>query len=154
VDYYIGYGNEIGDTGLAYDVNILTFNYPNSNADLGYNFTEVTFGLSYSYFGFSVSMTDDYFANSGSAEYYNLSADVPLPEDWTLSISAGQQDVEDNNAWGTPNWQDYKIGVSGEIGAGIGLEIAYIDTSLEEAECFGGLDWCDGTVVVTFSKSM
>lgn len=153
MDIYAGYNGEIGDSGLSYSVGFLHYNYPNSAAELNYNFTELTFGLSYDIFSFSYANTSDYFAASGSAQYYNIAADIALPEDWTLTISAGQQDVEDNDAWGTPNWNDYKIGVSGSLAA-IDLEFAYIDTSLSEDECFGGSDWCDGTFTITFSKSL
>ena len=153
LDIYAGYGGEFGDTGIGYDVNILHFAYPNSDAALGYDFTELTVGLSYEIFSFSISRTSDYFAGSGEATYYNLGAEYPVTDDWTVSASIGQQDVFDNDAWGTPNWRDYKLAISGSLGS-VDAEIAYIDTDLSEEECFGGSDWCDATVTFTLSKSL
>jgi len=153
MDIYAGYGGEFGDSGIGYDVNILHFAYPNSEGTLNYDFTELTVGVSYEIFSFSISRTSDYFAGSGEGTYYNLSAEYPFDDDWTVSASIGQQDVEDNLAWGTPNWRDYKVAISGSLGS-LDAEIAYIDTDLSEAECFGGSDWCDATVTFTLSKSL
>ena len=36
---------------------------------------------------------------------------------------------------------------------GLDWSVAYIDTDLNESECFGGSDLCDATAVGTVSKS-
>ena len=153
VDIYAGYGGDLGDSGFAYDVNILHFAYPNSDDALSYDFTEITVGVSYENYGFTVSSTSDYFAGSGDATYYNFTADFEINDTCSFGAAIGKQSVEDNLAWGTPDWMDYKLAVSGSLSS-VDVEFAFIDTDLSEAECFGGSDWCDGTFVFTLSKSL
>ena len=153
VDVYAGFTGSIGDSEIDYSVGFLHYSYPNSDSSLNYNFTEITASLSYDIFALNYGHTSDYFAGSGSADYINVSADFALSEAISLGVAIGHQTVDDNAAWGTPDWTDYKIGLSGTV-AELDLEVAYIGTDLDQAECFGGSDWCDGTIVLTVSKSM
>ncbi|MFT5521751.1 MAG: hypothetical protein ACI9IA_002356, partial [Enterobacterales bacterium] len=81
-----------------------------------------------------------------------VAADFELDGGWSIGASLGHQAVDDNAAWGTPNWNDYKVFVGKSFG-GIDFELAFIDTNLSSSECFGGSDWCDSTVTLAVSKS-
>ena len=157
VDLYAGFGSEIGDTGIGYDVGVLGYNYPNADGALDYDFVEVYGSLSYSWTEafsttLSVAYTDDYFAGSDSATYTNIAADYAFGDDWSVGASWGHQSVEDNATWGTPDWDDYKVYVGKSLG-GFDMELAAIGTDLSNTDCFGGSDWCDDTIVFTVSKS-
>ncbi len=153
LDIYAGFAGDLGETGFTYDINLLHFYYPNSASSLSYNFTELTVALGYENFGFSISNTDDYFAGAGAATYYNFSGGFDLNDTWSFSAAIGKQSVEDNVAWGTPDWVDYKLALSASF-TSVDVEFAFIDTDLSESECFGGSDWCDSTFVFTLSKSL
>ncbi|TNF92013.1 MAG: hypothetical protein EP297_14285 [Gammaproteobacteria bacterium] len=149
LDIYGGYGGEFGN-GIGYDVGILHYEYPNADSSLDYDFTEVYGSLSYKWFTVSYAHTDDYFGGSGDGDYLNLAADVELDGGWGIGGSVGHQSVEENSTWGTPDWNDYKLYVSKEIG-GFGLEAAYVDTDLSKRDCWG-TDWCESTITFTVSK--
>lgn len=80
IDYYAGYGGEIGKTGIGYSVGVIAYTYPGGNwgdcgngavtgggcsngagtapaDDNSWNTYEANFGLSYSYFSAQVSTT-------------------------------------------------------------------------------------------------
>jgi uncharacterized protein (TIGR02001 family) len=157
LDIYAGFGGDISDTGIGYDVGILRYEYPNADSSLNYEFTEVYGSLSYSWTEalsttLSLADTSDYFGGSDDATYWNIAADYDLGNDWTVGGSVGGQDVDDNATWGTPDWNDYKLYV-GKSFKGFDFELAYVDTDLSNRECFGGSDWCDDTAVFTVSKS-
>jgi len=152
LDVYAGYGGEIGSSGIAWDIGFLHYNYPNADSSLNYNFTEINGSLSYQWLTLFVAHTSDYFAGSGAADYINLAAEFGLANEWSAGASLGHQSVDDNAAWGTPDWSEYKLFVGKSYG-GFDYELAYIDTDLSSSECFGGSDWCDGTVTIAVSKS-
>ena len=153
LDIYAGYGAETED-GLSYSFGFLHYAYPSAAGSLNYDFTEITGSLGFENFSLDVAYTSDYFAGSGSASYIALGYGFDLEDDMgSVSFSIGSQSVDDNAAWGTPDWMDYKIAY-GTSFSSLDFEIAYVDTDLSEAECFGGSDWCDATVVLTLSKSL
>jgi len=152
LDIYAGYGGDFGDSGIAWDVGFLHYNYPNSDASLNYNFTEVNGTLSYDFLTLFYAHTSDYFAASGKADYINIAVDFGFDDDWSMGASYGHQSVDDNSAWGTPDWNEYKV-YAGKSYSGFDFEVALIDTDLSSDECFGGSDWCDATVTFAVSKS-
>jgi len=154
-DWYGGFANTIGSSKLGYDVGVLSYNYTGGSDD--YDFVEVYGKLSYDFGKFAVkgglNYSSDYFNSSGSATYFFADVDVPLPKDFGLSFHVGRQTIDDNSAFGTPNYTDYKIAANYSLG-GFGLSLAYIDTDLDKKDCFGGTDYCDSRVVFTVSRSM
>ena len=152
LDIYAGWGGEFGKSGVSWDLGFLHYNYPAADSSLNYNFTEINGTLSYEWLTIFYAHTSDYFAASGTADYINIAADFELDGGWSIGASLGHQTVDDNAAWGTPNWNDYKVFVGKSFG-GIDFELAFIDTDLSSSECFGGSDWCDSTVTLAVSKS-
>jgi len=87
LDVYGGYGGDIGDTGLSYDVGFLTYTYPTRNSDSA--FAELYGGLSYEndYFstGATYSISPEPFRawDGADTEHYivgNAKVPLPLPE--------------------------------------------------------------------------
>ncbi|PCJ46194.1 MAG: hypothetical protein COA74_06190 [Gammaproteobacteria bacterium] len=152
LDIYAGWGGEFKDSGLSWDIGFLHYNYPAADSSLRYNFTEVNSTVSYQWLTVFYAHTNDYFAGSGTADYINISAGFELQDDWSVGVSLGHQAVENNSAWGAPDWNDYKIYVAKSY-EGFDFELAFIDTDLKNSECFGGSDWCAGTVTLAISKS-
>jgi uncharacterized protein (TIGR02001 family) len=156
VDIYAGFSGNFTEK-MGWDIGVLNYGYPGAASSLNYDFTEAYAKLNYD-FGvakttLAVNQTSDYFAASGSATYIALDVEVPLPSDFALAIHAGNQKIDKNAAFATPDYTDYKIGISKEFG-GFGFALDWIDTDLDKIECFGGSDLCESRVVFTISKGM
>lgn len=156
-DIYAGYSGTVN--GFTYDVGGIYYAYPGSGRDQhDYNFVEGALALGYDFdvaaLSASVNYSPDYFAGSGDAVYVAGNLDVPLPFlpfDTSLNGSVGHQSIDDNRAFGTPDYMDWGIGLSSNI-EGFDLGVRYIDTDLDEpSECADG---CDERVIVSLSKTL
>lgn len=154
LDYYVGYGNEFGGTGIGYDVGVLYYDYPNSTG--GVETTEVHVGLSYDFGPAAVSGTwyhsTDYFA-ANDADTFEIGVDVPLPSDFALAAVWGTTNYDDSVAKGGGDDYDYySLGLSKEFG-GFGFDLSYHDTSGVSGGSAACKDICDDRIVFTVSKS-
>lgn len=152
IDIYGGYGGSVGN--ISYDIGAIYYAYPGADSSLDYDFWEASFGLGYDFDVFSTSASinysPEYFGDSGDSQYYALGVDVPLPADITLSGHIGYQAIDDNAAFGVPDYTDWSIGLSYNL-EGFDLSLQYIDTDLDEpGECADG---CDARVVFGVSRS-
>jgi uncharacterized protein (TIGR02001 family) len=156
LDVYAGFAGNITEK-LGFDVGVLHYAYPGADNSLDYDFTEVYGSLSYDFGPLALTggaaYTDDFITGAGDAEYYYVTADVPLPSDFALSATYGHQDIDKNATFGTPDYNHWSVGVSKEFG-GFGFDLTYHDTDMSDNDCFGGSDWCDGRVIFTLSKEM
>lgn len=151
MDFYGGYATEVG--GIGVDVGVLYFFYPGTE-DL--DFIEYYGGVSGSVgpadLGLSVNFSPDYFLESGDAVYIDGSLDLPLPNGFGLGLHLGYQAIDEEDTFGTDDYLDWKVGISKSL-AGMDFEVAYMDTDLDDDDCFGGTDFCDARAVFTASKS-
>ena len=155
VDTYIGFANDIGDSGFSYDVNALRYNYD----DADYETNEYTISLSYSYFNVAYKYSDDWYDTDESSNYVSLGFDYDLPADFALSASVGNSfgDAFDKKHMGTDtdfDYVDYKIGVSKDF-VGVNFDLSYVGNDLSNKECtayVGGKSVCDDKVILTVSK--
>jgi uncharacterized protein (TIGR02001 family) len=146
IDIYAGYANEIGDTGIGYDLALLRYIYPGE--DYGYN--EVIGSVSYGYFTAGFAHTNDSSYHGDSATYYNLGFDYDLPMDVALSAGIGYYDYRDSDI---ESPTDYRIGLSKEF-VGFGWDITYIDSDSDAEETYGRGVASDSRFVFTVSKSL
>ncbi|MCP3850811.1 MAG: hypothetical protein GY694_11335 [Gammaproteobacteria bacterium] len=159
LDTYLGFANDIGDTGISYDVNVLRYNFNNADTDT----TEWTMGLSYSYFSASYSYSSDWLDSSESSNYFKLGFDYDLPSDFALSASVGKSfgDAFDKDEVGTTgdfDYVDYKIAISKNY-YGLDWELAYVGNDLGRDECTSytydySKGHCDDRFTLTVSKSI
>lgn len=154
-DWYFGYnGNATKD--LGYTVGYIYYYYPKqSTFSPGPNvsFGEINAGLSYKGLSAKVSYSNNFSFETGKAVYYDVGYDLSLPQDYGLSFHYGYQTIEDNAAWGTPNYADYSIGLSKSWG-GFDFGLTWTDTNLSKAECFGGANICKSRVALSVGKSL
>jgi uncharacterized protein (TIGR02001 family) len=179
VDIYGGFGGEIVE-GTSYDVGVAYYAYPESdsvdldgisNRDLDYlelygsvSFGDATLGMQYS---------PDYFYETDTYFYLYGDYSFALAENWSLDLHYGLNifDSEEvgadfgigqcftTNAGGEctsgteDTYSDWSIGVSTSA-AGLDFGLQYIDTDLDDRDCFGGTKLCDATAVFTVSKSL
>ncbi|NND81415.1 MAG: hypothetical protein HKN50_03195 [Gammaproteobacteria bacterium] len=126
-DLYAGWGTEL-DNGLGIDVGIIEYTYHGGPA-AGGDFTEYYVGLSYSGFGITYSIGDEFDDNIEVSYGYDFESGV------SLGATYGDYD----------SYSYYQVGVSGEV-EGLGLDLSYWDTDLDAEPL------ADGRVVLTVSK--
>lgn len=119
IDYYAGFGGEIGESGVGYSIGVIAYTYPGGSwgdcigcvkadgvtpaSDSSWNTYEANFGLSYSYFSAQVSTTlGDYFGldtdtgyddDSKFTTYVELNAEFPFGDGWALIGHVGHLNV-------------------------------------------------------------
>jgi uncharacterized protein (TIGR02001 family) len=128
IDFYTGYGNDIGDTGLSYDVGGIYYWYPGAGGDdqggdLDYG--ELYVGLGFGPISGSIAYTVYAEQDGGNVApfqeddvYYNLSADLPFEfEGFTTSAFVGYYDFDKDGSDGADfNYMHWGIGVTKDAG--------------------------------------
>jgi uncharacterized protein (TIGR02001 family) len=152
MDVYAGYSGAIDS--FNYDIGAIYYAYPGANSSLDYDFYELSLALGYDFDMFalsgSVNYSPEFFGDSGDAVYYAGAIDIPLPKDFSLNGHVGYQTIDDNAAFGVPDYMDWSVGL-GYSWEGFDLSLSYIDTDLTEpGECADG---CDERVIFGISKS-
>ena len=161
LDYYAGFANDINDS-LAYDVGFIYYDYPGGDLGAGAGdpeFWEIYGGLSgdvgpVSLSG-TVSYSDDYFGETGTAWYYDLGASYGLPYEITLSGHFGYQTIDDKGFFSSDedSYKDWSVGVSKSMWD-LDFDLSYIDTNLSDSSDCDNTNSCDSTVVFSVSKSL
>jgi uncharacterized protein (TIGR02001 family) len=138
------------------DLGAIGYLYPGAAGSRHYDFLEVGLGLSRNLgpVGATVSAkySPNYFAHSGDAEYVSAQLGLPISR-LTLSGSVGHQLIENNAAFGTPDYTDFGAGV-GVAWAGFNVSGKVLATDLEEEECFGGSNLCKPRFVFAVARAM
>lgn len=155
LDYYFGYNGKLsGDWGWT--AGFYGYYYPDANyrhssptagANQTYDTEELNLGVSWKWVSLKLSNTlSDFFgantrtgytSGSKNSTYLDLTANVPLPNDFTLLLHVGRQDVKTRltaaNALASgatnPDYTDYKIGVSKAFKDGWNVGLAYSKAS-------------------------
>ncbi len=158
VDTYLGFSNEIGDTGFSYDIGILRYNYnDDKKSDAGTN--EWYISGSYSFFTIGYKYSSDWYGSDKSSEYLHAGVDFDLPYEVALSATVGKSfgDTYDKKVRGkNAEYVDYSIGISKDF-YGLNFGLAYIGNDLSNSEC-SALGYenshCDEKFVLTVSKAL
>ena len=107
VDLYAGFGGDLGDSGLGYDVGVIYYYYPGAGGDIqggDLDYSEVNGSLSFGPLTGSVAYTFWGEANDPAPFhdgdlYYKLSADLPFEyQGFTSSAFIGRYDFTDDGS--------------------------------------------------------
>ncbi|HEX6592801.1 MAG TPA: TorF family putative porin [Moraxellaceae bacterium] len=153
MDPSIGYSGKAGDVG--YDVGFLQYAYPGARNPN--NFREVYGSVSYMGGKFGLAYSDDFFGETGKSLYTYLDYGTTVA-DFGVFAHVGYNMLDDEFYNDTSSlltkdkYLDYKVAVNKAV-AGVTLELAYVGTDLDEDECFGGTNDCEGKGVFTVSKA-
>lgn len=113
LDIFVGYSDQLVED-VTYDLSLIYYAYPGSDQAL--DFVEVYGALSYDLDFASVTGSVNYspnnFNDSGNATYLSVAVDVPLPHGFSLSGHVGSQTIEDEDAFGAPDYVDYGVSVN------------------------------------------
>ena len=158
MDFYGGYKGEIIKDKLGYDVGVLQYYYPQKDKTIDFNVTELYGALSYDWLSFKTSWTvsKDYFGigetfykgvpllnqpKGRNTLYFDLSANYPLVDKLTLNAHVGYtryasdlRDVRDGAGVGigVPNYTDYKLGVTYDLGSGFSAAGAIVGATKKD----------------------
>ncbi len=164
IDVYAGFANEIGNTGISYDVGAMRYFFPGNDGTGDWN--EVYAGLSYSHFSLKVSHSGDVLASGESATHYLLGFNHALPMGLHFHANYAFYHFDDIDDVFTQaeaaniddTLEDFNLGVSTEY-AGFGFDLTYYNTlseaeDLVEAGNNGSDALVDDRFVFTISKSL
>lgn len=167
LDLYAGYNFSLSQATSG-TIKAVYYAYPDADTPAGaadYDYIEVIGSLSRDFNGkatatLEYAWSSDYFAETGEFGALTGTLEVPLAETlWFFdgglagSAHAGYQWIDDNATYGVPDYFYYDIGMSASVGM-LTVDARWIDTDIDKAECVAGLDWCEGTFVLTGSISI
>ena len=131
IDLYGGYKGAVGD--VAYDVGFLRYEYPSNKLAISANTNEVygavTYGLFTAKYSHAVSNLFG-FDNSKNSYYLDLSAALDLGDGYSLTPHVGRQAVKNNGAY---SYNDYALTLAKDLGNGLSVSAAVIDTNADKA---------------------
>ncbi len=179
MDFYLGFGGDISE-GVSYDVGYLYYAYPedgslelDGSGDRDLDYSEIYASVSFGDATLGFAYSNDYFFETGNFYYIYGDYSFALAENWSLDLHYGLNVFEDEELGADfgigecaataangecingseDSYGDWSVGVSTSA-AGLDISLQYIDTSLDEEECFGGSKLCDSSAVLTISKSL
>ena len=150
LDYYAGFATDLSEN-VSIDVGYLYYGYPNADDDL--DFEEIYGSVSFADLTLGFAYSNDYFAETDKYTYLYVDYSIALGEDFSLGLHYGDNSIDDEDGFGTPDYADWNVSLSTEA-VGLEFSLSYVDTDLSDDECFGGDDLCEGSVVFSISKSM
>ena len=132
MDFYGGFKKAFGDFGI--DVGAIYYYYPGSDsATLGkIDNTEVYIGGSWKWVSLKYyHAVSDFFSapDTKGSSYIDLTATFDLGSGWGVVGHYGQQKIK-NFSFG--DYNDWKLGVTKDLGNGWNASLSYIDTDAEE----------------------
>jgi uncharacterized protein (TIGR02001 family) len=156
LDVYGGFAPSVG--GFDLDVGLLYYAYPGAFSGYNYDFFEAYGGLARTFgpltAGLVGAWSPDFFAASGRGLLGAVEISAAAPG-WPVGLDAsvGRQIIEDNEAFGTPDYTVWSIGLSTELfGSTVGGMVT--GTDLNRSDCFGGDDLCRARVIVSVSRGL
>jgi len=136
LDLYGGYRAQITDTGLSYDVGVITYQYPGNDSGVAGFYPAGTFAdastvevyldLSYGIYTLKYNRSQGNFLgnlNSSGSQYFDLSAAIDLTHSFTLTPHIGHQFIA-NQPGSVLDYTDYSLTVSKDFGNGLSATLA------------------------------
>ncbi|MBP6014204.1 MAG: TorF family putative porin [Alphaproteobacteria bacterium] len=156
IDLYAGYNFSLGEntegslkaTYYFYPDNPGNYEYFEFQAALSHSFDRITLSGELNY-------SPDYFNETGSAIAVAGGAEVSLVDNLSASGHVGYQWIDDNALFATPDFLYWDLGLTLTLlEEHITLDARYVATDLDDADCFGGTDLCEGGFVGTVTLAI
>ncbi|WP_341684790.1 TorF family putative porin [Limnohabitans sp.] len=148
MDVYGGYKGEY--SGVGYDVGLLKYAYPGAASA---NTTEAYLGLSYGVFSakYSTTVSDKYFGAASKVGYFSVSYAQEISKGLTLKAAVGHTNYKNNVAAAVPDFSDYSVGASYDLGDGYSVTGAVVGAT-KKADFTGDVN--KNRFILTFTKAM
>ena len=153
LDYYAGYGSDIGDTDFSYDVGVMAYTYPGDNGEDG-DYNEIYGSVAWKDLTVGAVYSDDYYAETDEFTYVYVEYSYGLPWELSLDLHVGYNMIEEDGGFLSSDedaYTDYSVSISRDF-MGLNFAVAYVGTDLDDDDLFG-TDWGDGAVIGTLSAS-
>lgn len=158
VDFTAGYAHTFA-ADVEASVALAYYWYPESDP-AEYDYVEVLATVSRDFGGYTLSgemtISPEYSGETGLGIGVALGLAVPVTVgevDWlTASGQIGRQWIEDNGLYGSPDWLFYQVGLTATWRM-FALDLQYVGTDVDTADCFGGTDLCEAGVVVSLTAT-
>lgn len=152
LDFTAGYSHEFSETTNG-SLAGAYYSYPSSEP-AHYEYFEIVGKLGHDLGAFALNgeftYSPDYSGRTGSGVGLTGGMEIPIAIggiDWlSASGHAGYQWIEDNVAYGTPDWMFYDFGLTATWNI-VAFDVRYTGTDLDKGECFGGTNVCGNAVV-------
>jgi uncharacterized protein (TIGR02001 family) len=170
MDFYAGFKKDLIAEGFASDIGVLQYYYPMNGGPVlatSPNTTEIyaaqnfTAGPVNGFVKFSYAVTTLFgFYGSTGSNYSDLTLNYDTGI-WGITANAhvGYQSIAGNNASGASNgslysYTDWKLGLTKDLGAGLSLSAAYVDTNANSNNwSYNGKNLGGATGIVTLTKA-
>ena len=155
IDYYAGWAGPIGDTDFGIDAGYMYYQYPGDTVDPEGDYQEFYLKGSWRDLSIGATYSDDYYAETGKFWYFAGDYSLTFAEDFSLGLHAGYNDFDEKNFLtdGADSYTDWSVTLGYSV-FGVDLAVAYVDTNLDDLECFLDAGICDSTAVFSISKSL
>jgi uncharacterized protein (TIGR02001 family) len=152
LNYYGGYTTALTDR-VEVDIGAIYYNYLHGPArELDY--VELYTRASFDGYALGIHYSPDYFGGTGDFVYLHGGYQRALAADLNASVHAGYNRFQDDAFLGHKHaYVDWRVSLS-LLRLGLTWEVAYIDTSIGQRDCFGGEKLCAGTVTLSVSKRL
>jgi uncharacterized protein (TIGR02001 family) len=149
LDYYGGFKGTVAEI-WGWDLGYIYYDYPSESVNdywelYGKGSVDIMDAATLSA---GIYYSNDFFANSDKAWYYEGGLDIKLPYEFGLGGHIGRQDFDSSDL---QDYTDWKVGLSRPL-VGFDLEFAYVDNNLSKSDC-GNQNICDKAWVFTVSRS-
>ena len=156
IDYYAGWSSAIGDTDFAIDVGTMYYQYPGDTTNPDGDYAEFYVKPSWKDFTLGATYSDDYYAETGKFWYFSGDYSHTLVENLSLGLHVGYNDFDESSFFGDSDedsYTDWSVTLGYNF-RGVDLAVAYVDTDLNDEDCFGDSGLCGSTAVFSISKSL
>jgi uncharacterized protein (TIGR02001 family) len=155
IDYYAGWRGPIGDSDFGIDVGYLYYQYPGDTVDPKGDYQEFKIAGSWQDLIVGIYYSDDFYAETDEAWYYGGDYSLSFAEDFSLGFHVGYSDFEEEGFFGddTTSYTDWSVKLGYGV-FGVNLAVTYVDTDLDDEECFADAGICGETAVFSVSKSL
>ncbi|WP_373051772.1 TorF family putative porin [Thioalkalivibrio sp.] len=155
LDLYLGFAGEVAN-GIGYDVGYVYYAYPDApdSIDFGEIYGELSYEMFYAGLAYTInSDNDDGLFDSGDAYYY-VGAGLPLPEDFSLGLTLGYYDFDNDGSAdvGDASYSHFAVNLAkdaGDLGE-FSLNFEYAD--IDEGDALGTVNSDDLKTWVGWSK--
>ena len=153
LDYYLGFGGDIGDSDFSYDIGYLYYDYLGDEGDEG-DYQEIYGSIGWKDLTVGFAASDDYYAETDEFYYVYADYSISLPNEFALDLHVGLNMLEEDGGFLSSDedqYVDYSVTISRDF-AGLNFAVSYIGTDLDDDDVFG-TDWGDDVVTATISAS-
>lgn len=142
MDYYGGFAGET-DGGFGYDIGFIYYDYENESE---FDYLEFALGFSYADFSVGVNYSDEFGDGGPKYWYYSAGYEMALTEEFSLGLSIGYTDTNQDIWGGEDTYLDYGITL-GYSAYDLDFALALIGTDVDD------VDEADDRIVFSVSKS-